>query len=83
MKIKLLIILLALNVMFVLGGWGNRTLFDTTYTFNRAIVRLADGTVVDGKCQTWTDYEDCDMIQVQIDDDVYYIHGSNVSLIKE
>lgn len=83
MKTKLLIILLALNAMFVLGGWGNRTLFDTTYTFNRAIVRLADGTVVDGECQTWTDYEDCDMIQVQIDGDVYYVHGSNISLIKE
>ena len=83
MKTKLLIILLALNVIFVLGGWGNRDLWDTTYTFNRAIVHLADGTVVDGKCQSWTDYEGCDMIQVKIDGDVYYIHGSNVSLIKE
>ena len=83
MKKKILIVLLAAAVCLMLGGWGNRTWLDTTYTFNRAIVRLADGTVVDGKCQTWTDYEDCDMIQVQIDGDVYYIHGSNVSLIKE
>ena len=83
MKTKLLIILLALNTMFVLGGWGNREIWDTNYTFNRAIVRLADGTVVDGKCQSWIDWDDCDMIQVKIDGNTYYIHGSNVSLIKE
>lgn len=83
MKQKILIILLALNLMFALGGCGNRELWDTTYTFDRAIVRLADGTVVDGKCQSWKDWEDSDMIQVNINGNTYYVHGSNISLIKE
>lgn len=83
MKKKILIVLLAVATCLMLGGWGNREIWDTNYTFNRAIVRLADGTVIDGKCQSWIDWDDCDMIQVEIDGNVYYVHGSNVSLIKK
>lgn len=83
MKKKFIIMALAASICLTLGGCGNRQLFDTTYTFDRAIVHLADGTVVNGKCQSWNDWTDSDMIQVQIDGDTYYIHGSNVSLIKE
>lgn len=66
-----------------LTGCGNKTVFDTTYTFNRAIIKLADGTIVDGKIQNWTDYEDGDQIQVKINENVYLIHSSNITLIKE
>ena len=83
MKKKILIVLLAAAACLMLGGWGNREIWDTNYTFTRAIGRLADGTVIDGKCQSWIDWDDCDMIQVKIDGNTYYIHGSNVSLIKE
>ena len=62
---------------------GNKTILDTTYTFNRAIVKLADGTVVDGEVQNWTDYEDGDQIQVKINGIIYLVHSSNITLIKE
>ena len=64
-------------------GCGNKTTFDTTYTFNRAIVKLADGTIVNGKVQNWTDYEDGDQIQVKINGNTYLVHSSNITLIKE
>ena len=83
MKKKFIIMTLAASICLTLGGCGNRQLLDTTYTFNRAIVQLANGTIIDGECESWTDYEYGDMVQVQIDGDTYYIHGSNVSLIKE
>ena len=66
-----------------LAGCGNRTVFDTTYTFNRAIVKLADGTIVNGKVQNWTDYEDGDQIQVKINGNTYLVHSSNITLIQE
>ena len=66
-----------------LTSCGNKTVFDTTYTFNRAIVKLADGTIVDGKLQNWTDYEDGDQIQVKINGNTYLVHSSNITLIQE
>lgn len=81
-KIMALIIVLIL-VTLMLVGCGNRTMFDTTYTFDRAIISLADGTVVEGKVQSWTDYEDGDQIQVKINDITYLVHSMNCSLIAE
>ena len=66
-----------------LSGCGNKTAFDTTYTFNRAIVKLADGTVVDGRVQRWTDFEDGDQIQVKINGKIYLVHSENIVLIQE
>lgn len=53
-KVKILLIIFVLSA---LTGCGNRTLLDTTYTYDRAIIQLADGTVVDTKIKSWTDYE--------------------------
>ena len=53
-----------LGCILALSGCGNKQIFDTTYTFTRAIISLPDGTVIDGKVERWTDYEDGDQIQV-------------------
>lgn len=80
-KFKYVVAALLLGSTIV--GCGNKTILDTTYTFNRAIVKLADGTVVDGEVQNWTDYEDGDQIQVKINGIIYLVHSSNITLIKE
>lgn len=61
----------------------NRQILDTTYRYNRAIIQLQDGTVVDGKVESWTDFEDGDQIQVKINGVTYLVHSSNITLIKE
>jgi hypothetical protein len=61
----------------------NYQMIDTTWNYDTAIVRLADGTVVEGKCDGWIDYEDSDMVQVTIDGKVYLTHITNVTLIAE
>ena len=79
-------IILGIGTIAISGyiiGCGNKTAFDTTYTFNRAIVKLADGTIVDGRVQSWTDYEDGDQIQVKIYGNTYLVHSSNITLIQE
>ena len=73
----------ALIAAMALSGCGNRALFDTTYTFDRAIISLPDGSIIDGKVQSWTDYEDGDQIQVKIDGTTYLVHSSEVALIAE
>ena len=61
----------------------NKQIIDTVYKYDRAIIYLPDGAVVDGKVQSWTDFEDGDQIQVKIDGVTYLVHSSNVVLIDE
>lgn len=35
-----------------LAGCGNKTLFDTTFTYKYAIIQLVDGSVVKGEVET-------------------------------
>lgn len=44
MKKKIITLLVILSIASVLTGCGNKTFFDTTYTYDRAIIQLADGT---------------------------------------
>ena len=77
--IGMLVGLMALSLV----GCGNKNMFDTTYTFDRAIIELPNGEVVNGKVETWTDFEDGDQIQVKINGVTYLVHASDVVLIAE
>ena len=66
-----------------LTACGNRDIIDTTYTYNKAIIRLQNDTVVEGEVQSWIDYSDGDQIQVKIDGVTYLVHSSCVTLISE
>lgn len=86
----IMVCILILGMLIVSGmfsfnanAWGNKSWFDTTYTFNQAIIELGDGGYLKGEVEQWTDFEDGDMIQVVIDGKVYLTHSSNVVLISE
>lgn len=81
MKKRVLCLLSALVMLLALSACGNRQLIDTTYTFNKAIISLPDGTVVKGEVTSWKDYEDGDQIQVVVDGTTYLLHASNVALV--
>ncbi len=81
---KFLVAIIMLTFMVVtLSSCGNKQIFDTTYKFDRAIISLPNGEVVEGKIDSWTDYEDGDQIQVKINGVTYLVHSSDVVLIKE
>lgn len=65
-----------------LAGCGNRQVFDTTFTFDKAIIELPNGEVVSGEVQSWKDYEG-DQLQVKVGGKTYLVHSSNVVLISE
>ena len=78
---KIIALLLVLLMAWLLCGC-NKTIFDTTYTFNYAFVSLPDGSCIDGPIKAWNDWEDSDMLQVTFSDGtVYYTHSSNVVLV--
>lgn len=72
------------SIVMILSMTGcNRQIIDTTFSYNRAIIHLPDGTVIDGKVQSWKDYEDGDQIQVKIDGVTYLVDCMNIVLISE
>lgn len=79
---KLFAVILAVILVCSMAGC-NKQLFDTTYKFDRAIIYLPNGEIVDGKVQSWKDYDDGDQIQVVIDGTTYLVHSSNIILISE
>ena len=80
---RILVMLLALvTVVALLVGCGNKDMFDTVYTFDKAMICLPDGTVISGEVESWRDYEG-DQIQVKIDGVTYLVHSSQLVLIAE
>lgn len=61
----------------------NKQMVDTVLAYDRAILALPNGETVEGKVESWTDYEDGDQIQVKIDGVTYLVHSEDVVLIAE
>ena len=78
---KILVFVVAAAMAVSLVGCGNYEVFDTKYSFSHAQLRMPNGEVVDGKLDSWRDYDDgSDQIQVKIDGVTYYCHQSSVVL---
>lgn len=80
---KSFLVILGLAAVLGLAACGNKQILDTTFTFDKAVISLPDGSTVSGEVQSWKDYEDGDQIQIKINDKTYLVHSSNVVLIAE
>ena len=74
-------VLIAALVLVLVGC--NKQMVDLTYSYERAILSLPNGEVIEGKVSSWTDFEDGDQIQVKIDGKTYLVHSSNIVLISD
>ena len=79
MKKVILVILLVLTL--VLFTSCNKTFLDTTYKFNYAYVYLPNGKSVEGKVDSWTDFEVGDQLLVKIDGVAYLSNSTNIVLV--
>ena len=75
MKKILAIILITIVIIACFAGCGNRDLLDTNYTYDRAIIQLANGEVVEVKIKKWSDY-DGEQIQIIAEDGTVYLTSS-------
>ena len=57
------------------GGCGNKDPFDIAHTYDKAIIKLANGEVVEIKIKSWTDY-DGEQLQVTAEDGTVYLTSS-------
>ena len=79
---KLTALVSALVLVLALTGC-NKQMVDLTYSYERAILSLPNGEIVEGKVSSWTDFENGDQIQVRIDGKTYLVHSSNIVLISD
>ena len=77
----LMAVIVVLSVMLLAGC--NKQMVDLTYSYERAVLVLPNGEVIEGRVSSWTDFEDGDQIQVRIDGKTYLVHSSNIVLISD
>ncbi len=74
-------IIISLLSLLVLTGC-NKQVIDVTYTYNYAIIQLPNGEVVEGKIQSWNDYEG-EQLQVKINGVIYLCSSYNCVLMNK
>ena len=85
MKKIALIIFLAVILVSCTGCY-NKQPFDTTHDYDRAIVCLPNGEIVEGRVSSWTSWTsfgDGGAVQIKIDGKTYLTHICNVCLIDD
>ena len=76
------ILLIALATLMTLAACGNRDMWDTNYTFDKAIVSLHNGEVIEVDIKQWCTYEG-EQIQIIAEDGTIYLTSSfNCTLIR-
>lgn len=84
MKKKILAIILGIGLVLGMCSCGNQDIFDTTYTFDKAIIKLPNGEIIEGEVENWTDMSSYPtQMQIKIDGVTYLTDVSNVVLIAE
>lgn len=83
MNKKLLAAILALGMALSLAGCGNRQMIDLTYSYKYAIISLPNGEIVEGKVDSWKDFEDGDQLQITVDDVTYLVYATDAALMTE
>lgn len=81
MKKIIAIFIIVLIVIF--ASSCNRQMVDLTYRYDRAILELPNGEVIEGDVESWRDYADGDQIQVKINGVQYLVHSSDIVLISD
>ena len=76
---KFIAIFIATIVTAVLCGC-NRQVVDLTYSYDYAQLKMPDGTIVEGKLDSWHDY-DGEQVQVVIDGVTYLVSSMNLVMI--
>lgn len=80
---KLVCLVLVLIMLVLVFAGCNQQIIDTTYEFDRCIIKLPDGKIITGAVEGWKDWDGDDAILIKVNGKTYYTHMSNVVLIAD
>ena len=86
MRKRVVLIIFLAMILISCTGCYNKQFIDTTYHYDRAIIYLPNGEIVEGRVSSWTSwtgFEDGDSIQIKIDGKTYLTDVCNVCLIDD
>ena len=83
MKKRVALIIFLAMILISCTGCYNKQFVDMTYHYNRAIIYLPNGEIVEGRVTSWRDFKDGDSIQIKINGKTYLTHICNVCLIDD
>lgn len=69
----------AASVLLMTGC--NKQVIDLTYEYSQAQIKMPDGTVIEGKVDSWNDYEG-DQLQVKINGTTYAVRTIAKEIVK-
>ena len=81
MKTKRMILAIFLIISILILTACNYQVIDLQYSYDYAIIKLQNGKIIEGKVQSWRDYEDGEQLQVTIDGTTYLTNSFNCTLI--
>lgn len=82
-EIKIIIMAVILVVFALILSGCNKQIFDTQYTYDRAIVTLNDGTRMEIEIKKWNDYDGEQLQIIGKDGKTYLVSSYNTILIKD
>ena len=59
----------------------NKQVIDLTYSYSWAQIKMPDGSIIEGRVDSWTDYEG-EQVQVTIDGTTYLVSSINLVMKK-
>lgn len=77
--VAILVFIIITCVLLTLTGC-NKQIIDLSYNFNYAYIDIPGGEHIEGRIQSWRDYEDGDQLQIKIDGITYLTNSSRVVL---
>ena len=86
MKKRVALIIFLAIILISCTGCYNKQFIDIACHYDRAIIYLPNGEIVEGRVSSWTswtDFEYGDAVQIKIDGKTYLTHICNVCLIDD
>ena len=82
-KVTFIVFIMVIVILISLTGCGNKDIWDFNYTFDKAIIKMPDGNILELEIKYWNDYDGEQIQVVDKNGNIYLVSSVNCVLIKE
>lgn len=82
-KVAFIVFIMVIVILISLTGCGNRDIIHSNNTYNKAIIKMPDGIILELEIDTWSNLTDGRMRITDKNGTIYSVSAVNCVLIKE